>query len=67
MRIPPFHSPLRGLALDEVWHDNNECPMARSIAPADRRPGKPSQGSRCAYCAMLDTRPGTPPAAPGQD
>ncbi|MFD2720712.1 hypothetical protein ACFST9_18465 [Hymenobacter monticola] len=39
MRIPAFYSPLRGIGLEEVWHDNDECPVARSIAPADRQPG----------------------------
>jgi hypothetical protein len=54
MRIPPFYSPLRGIALEEVWHDNDECPVARSLAPPDRRAGKGPSGKRCSYCALLD-------------
>jgi hypothetical protein len=58
MRIPPFYSPLRGIALEEVWHDNDECTVARSIAPADRLPGQCPSRKRCPYCALLD-RPGS--------
>jgi len=58
MRIPPFYSPLRGIALDEVWHDNDECTVARSIAPADRIAGVGAPRKRCPYCAVLD-RPAT--------
>ncbi|MBD2722033.1 hypothetical protein MUN81_16520 [Hymenobacter sp. 5317J-9] len=54
MRIPPFYSPLRGIALTDVWHDNDECPVARSIAPADRVPGTGQPRPRCPYCALLD-------------
>lgn len=65
MRIPPFYSPLRGMGLTEAWHDHAHCPIARSIAPTDRRPGKGRQLARCAYCALLDFRPGAlPPLGP---
>jgi len=56
MRIPPFYSPLRGIALDDVWHDNDECTVARSIAPADRRAGLGPSHKRCPYCVLLDRR-----------
>ncbi|MBF9221137.1 hypothetical protein [Hymenobacter ruricola] len=67
MRIPAFYSPLRGIALDDVWHDNDECTVARSVAPADRRPGKGPSGKRCPYCALLDRAGATfqrPPRQP---
>ena len=54
MRVPPFNSPLRGIALDEVWHDHDDCPIGQSIAPTDRRKGTGPRQARCAYCAMLD-------------
>ncbi|MDO7851749.1 hypothetical protein [Hymenobacter convexus] len=61
MRISPFHSPLRGIALEEVWHDHDDCPVARSIAPPDRVPGIAPSRKRCPYCALLDQPPPRPP------
>lgn len=60
MRVPPFYSFRRGLALTDVWHDNDECPLGRSITPADRVRDTDDVRHRCAYCAMLDARPATP-------
>jgi hypothetical protein len=57
MRVPSFYSHLRGIALTDVWHDNDECPLGRSIAPADRIRGTTDIRHRCAYCAMLDAWP----------
>jgi hypothetical protein len=54
MRVPAFYSPMRGMALTDVWHDNSECPIGQSIAPTDRIAGKDSIVHRCAYCALLD-------------
>lgn len=50
----PFHSPLRGIGLANAWHNDDECPVARSIAPADRRPGIQFPSERCPYCTLLD-------------
>ena len=54
MRVPAFYSLLRGIALLDAWHDNSECPLGRSLAPADRLAGTGGLPNRCAYCAMLD-------------
>ena len=48
---------MRGMALSDVWHDNSECPIGQSIAPADRVTGKVGIRPRCTYCALLDQRP----------
>ena len=57
MRVPAFYSPMRGMALSDVWHDNSECPIGQSIALGDRIVGKDGIRLRCAYCALLDHRP----------
>jgi hypothetical protein len=57
MRIPAFYSPLRGMALIDVWHDHSECPIGQSIAPTDRIAGINGIHQRCAYCVLLDKRP----------
>ena len=57
MRVPAFYSPMRGMALSDVWHDNSECPIGQSIAPTDRVTGKVGIRPRCTYCALLDQRP----------
>lgn len=54
MRIPAFYAHVPGVGLTDYWHDNGECFIAKSIAPADRLPGHgPRTG--CPYCAMLHT------------
>ena len=60
MRIASFYSPLRGIALEDVWHDQEECPIGRSIALADRIAGREPSGKRCTFCTLLD-KPGTSP------
>ena len=54
MRVPPFYSPLRGIALEEVWHDNDECPINQSVALADRIPGTGTSHQPGRFCALLD-------------
>jgi hypothetical protein len=54
------------MALEEVWHDNDECPIGRSIAPADRHPGAPPSLKRCSYCAMLDQQRKFRPPSPSE-
>ncbi|MBF9238073.1 hypothetical protein I2I05_11770 [Hymenobacter sp. BT683] len=54
MQVPPFYSPWRGLALRDVWHDNDACFVAKSIPPLHRLPGTgPTGRARCEYCALL--------------
>lgn len=60
MRIASFYSPLRGIGLEDVWHDQEQCPIGRSIALADRIAGREPSGKRCPFCTMLD-KPGTSP------
>ena len=54
MRIKPFYSFLRGMALEDLWHDNSECPLGQSIAKADRIPGKDDIRKHCPYCIRLN-------------
>lgn len=53
MRVTPYYSFLRGMALEDLWHDNDECPLGQSIAAADRIPGKDHIRKRCPFCALL--------------
>lgn len=54
MRIPAFYSSLRGIALADVWHNDDECPLGKSISIADRIIVPSCIHNRCAYCIMLD-------------
>ncbi|SNS07107.1 hypothetical protein [Hymenobacter mucosus] len=54
MRVPPFHSPLRGIGLEEAWHDHSECPIGKSIHPHDRILGTGCSLARCKFCVLLD-------------
>lgn len=56
MIVPPFYSWLRGAALEDVWHDNDECGIAKTIALADRIAGKDDIRTRCKFCALLDPK-----------
>lgn len=56
MLVSPFYSPLRGIALEDVWHNNSACPVGESLAAADRRPGMVPYNKRCRFCALLDGR-----------
>lgn len=64
MRIAPFYSPLRGIALEDLWHDNSDCPLGRSVALVDRIAGKNAIHKRCPYCAILDEANSRVPARP---
>lgn len=57
MRVPPFYSSMRGIALVEAWHDHSDCPIGQSIALSDRNTTKDANCARCSYCAMLDHKP----------
>jgi len=57
MHILPFHSHLPGIGLRIAWHDNNECPVAKSIASVNRVSGighLDNEEDYCRYCAMLE-------------
>lgn len=54
MRVPPYHSLTRGLALEDLWHDNNECEIGLSLPLVDRLPGKGNQRKQCPYCQVLN-------------
>lgn len=56
MRILPFYSYMRGIALASAWHDDDECPIAQSIALADRIAGIDPLNKRCTYCELLDEK-----------
>lgn len=48
MRIQAFHS-----RLGMFYHDNDDCPFARTIKPASRRDGESGLGL-CMLCRSLD-------------
>jgi hypothetical protein len=54
MRVQPFYSFLRGIALEDLWHDNDACQVGQSIAPVDRRPGTDDIHKHCPFCAILN-------------
>ena len=54
MRVPPFHSFLRGIAVEDLWHDNDACQVGQSIARADRIPGTDDIRKHCPFCALLN-------------
>lgn len=57
MRIHPFYAQPDGSGPAVGWHDNDGCPIARSVPSAQRRPMPTGPAIRCPYCAMLATRP----------
>jgi hypothetical protein len=56
MKVAPYYALPRGLALEDLWHNNNECELGLSIGPRDRLPGKGKSRSRkhCPYCEALN-------------
>lgn len=54
MKVPPYHSLTRGLALEDYWHDNDECEIGLSVGLADRRAGKNHIPKHCPYCIVLN-------------
>ena len=53
MLTRPFYSLLRGIAVEDVWHDNTECPLGRSIQATERVVGKGALTKHCPYCEVL--------------
>jgi hypothetical protein len=54
MKVLPFHSPVRGLALEDLWHNNDECEIGLSIKQSDRLPGRARVPKQCPYCQVLN-------------
>jgi hypothetical protein len=54
MRVPPYYSLVRGVALEDFWHNNDECEIGLSIRQEDRRPGKHHLCKQCPYCQVLN-------------
>lgn len=54
MLVSPCYSPLRGIAFEDVWHNNSACPVGKSLAAADRLLGMVPLGKRCNFCTLLD-------------
>ena len=50
----PFHSKVRGIGVVDVYHSNNDCPIARSIGEEYRLPGKGLNRPACVFCTMLN-------------
>jgi hypothetical protein len=53
MRVAPYYSLTRGIALEDLWHDDDECEIGLSIWPADRLSGKDGITKHCPYCQLL--------------
>lgn len=53
-KVAPFYLPFRGLAVEDIWHDNKECPLARSLAVRDWRAGKGHGRKYCPVCAAIN-------------
>ena len=56
MRMPAFYALVRGVAVADYWHDNDECFIVKSIVLRDRLPGHDDRG-RCPYFVLVETRP----------
>lgn len=52
MRALPLYSYLRGIALEDLWHDNAVCRVGQRIALADRIPRTDGIGKHCPFCAI---------------
>ncbi len=53
-RTPPFYSFVRGIGVKDVYHDNDECAIARSVEEVYRLPGNGKNRTHCAFCAILN-------------
>lgn len=54
MQVAPYYSLTRGIAVEDLWHDNDACEIGLSIATADRLPGKDHISKHCPYCQLLN-------------
>ena len=53
-RNAPFYSLVRGIGVKDVYHDNDECTIAKSVEEFYRLPGKGKNRAHCAFCAILN-------------
>jgi hypothetical protein len=56
MTVTPYYSLVRGLALEDLWHNNDECEIGLSVGPLDRRRGRSYVWKHCPYCKVLNER-----------
>ncbi|RZJ95129.1 MAG: hypothetical protein EOO60_01345 [Hymenobacter sp.] len=54
MKVFPFYSFSRGIAVEDLWHNNDECEIGLSIPLLDRRAGKDHIDKHCPYCQLLN-------------
>jgi hypothetical protein len=54
MRTAPFYSVYRGIAVEDLWHDNDACQLVLDIALYERLLGKPPHRKHCQYCQLLN-------------
>ena len=54
MKTSPYYSFTRGIALEDLWHDNDECEIGLSIALAERVAGTDHILKHCWMCAVLN-------------
>jgi hypothetical protein len=59
--VAPFYSFVRGIAVEDMWHNDDDCQIGQSVAPADRLAGKNHILKHCWLCASLNpVRPALP-------
>lgn len=54
MKVLPFYSFTRGIALEDLWHNNDECEIGLSIALADRLAGKDHIRKQYWLCVLIN-------------
>jgi hypothetical protein len=54
MKVAPFHSKIRGLAVEDHWHNNNECEIGHSVPLGDRRSGEGRFCRQCPICKAMN-------------
>ena len=62
MRVPPFYGPWRNNVAEDVWHNDDECPIGQRIPLEERRSGTDHVRLRCTRCAALGQPSALPPA-----
>ena len=54
MQTLPFYTLAYRYGSEAVWHDNDECSIARGIALVDRKEGQDHLRSHCKTCLLLN-------------
>jgi hypothetical protein len=54
MIVAPFYTSARGLAVEDVWHNNDECELGLSIPLHERLFGEGVQRKHCPVCQALN-------------